>query len=109
MTTQQEVSRDVGSFLKETIDGSMRALLGEEARQATLFHLNVPDYENHPKEFHVHLGVMFKEGAPIIEKVIVKDVYNRLDLRLDESGKFDYEHSMKYAFDEAARRQSKHK
>ena len=106
MPTKQVFSRDVESFFKQTIDASMRDLLGEEARQASMFHLQVPDYEQRPKEFHVHLGVMFKQGAAVIEKVIVKDVYNRLDMRYDEDGKFDYEHSMKFAFEEASRRQS---
>jgi hypothetical protein len=103
---EQEISQEVGSLFKETIDGSMRAVLGEEARKATLFHLQVPDYEKHPKEFHVHLGVMFKQGASVIEKVIVRDVYNRLDMRFDEDGKFDYENSMKFAVKEASKRQS---
>jgi hypothetical protein len=103
---EQEISQEVGSLFRQTIDGSMRAVLGEEARKATLFHLQVPDYEKHPKEFHVHLGVMFKLGAPVIEKVIVRDVYNRLDLRFDEDGHFDYENSMKFAFKEASKRQS---
>src|SRR6266480_3852446 len=93
MTTKQVFSRDVESFFKQTIDASM-------------FHLAVPDYEQRPKEFHVHLGVMFKQGAAVIEKVIVKDVYNRLDMRFDEDGKFDYENSMKFAFEEASRRQA---
>jgi hypothetical protein len=106
---KQEYPQDVRSFLKQTIDGSMRTLLGEEARQATLFHLQVPDYEQRPKEFHVHLGVMFKQGASVIEKVIVRDVYSRLDMRFDDDGKFDYEHSMKYAFEEASRRESEWK
>lgn len=106
MATRQEFSRDVGEFFKQTIDASMRDVLGEEARKATLFHLKVPDYEQHPKEFHVHIGVIFKQGASVIEKVIVRDVYNRLDMRFDENGKFDYEHSMKFAFEEASRRQS---
>jgi hypothetical protein len=106
---EQEISQEVGSLFKQTIDGSMRAVLGEEARKATLFHLQVPDYEKHPKEFHVHLGVMFKQGAQVIEKVIVRDVYNRLDLRFDEDGNFDYENSMKFASKEAYKRQSEWK
>jgi hypothetical protein len=109
MQGEQEISQEVGSLFKETIDGSMRAVLGEEARKATLFHLQVPDYEKHPKEFHVHLGVMFKQGAQVIEKVIVRDVYNRLDMRFDEDGNFDYENSMKFAVKEASKRQSERK
>jgi len=82
----------------------MRDLLGEDGRKATLFHLQVPDYEKHPKEFHVHLGVVFKQSASVLERVIIKDVYNKLDLRYDDDGKIDYEHSMKFAFSEASKR-----
>jgi len=100
-----EPSKEASSFLKESIDGSMRDLLGEDGRKATLFHLQVPEYESHPKEFHVHLGVVFKQGASVIEKVIVRDVYNKLDLRFDDDGTIDYERSMKFAFSEASKRQ----
>jgi hypothetical protein len=103
---KSEVSEEVGSLVKESIDESMRDLVGEEARQAALFHLQGADYQKHPKEFHVHLGVVFKQGASVIEKVIVRDVYSRLDLRFDDDGKVDYESSMKFAFKEASKRHS---
>jgi hypothetical protein len=101
-----EVSEEVGSLVKESIDESMRDLVGEEARKAALFHLQDADYEKHPKEFHIHLGVVFKQGASVIEKVIVRDVYSRLDLRFDDDGKVDYERSMKFAFKEASKSHS---
>jgi hypothetical protein len=101
-----EVSEEVGSLVKDSIDESMRDLMGEEARKAALFHLPEADYGKHPKEFHVHLGVVFKQNASVIEKVIVRDVYSRLDLRFDDDGKVDYERSMKFAFKEASKRHS---
>jgi hypothetical protein len=101
---KQEIPPEVGSFLKETIDGTLRDLLGEESRKATLFHLQVPNYEEHPREFHVHLGGMFKLGAPVIEKMIIRDVYKVLNLRFDDEANFDYEKSMNYAFRVASER-----
>jgi hypothetical protein len=89
---------EAGSFLRETIDTSLSDLLGEQAKSATLFHLNLPDYEKRPKEFHVQLGGIFKLGTPVIEKMIVRDVYKRLNLRFDEQAAFDYEKSMKLAY-----------
>jgi hypothetical protein len=102
----EEISEQVGSVLKETIDGSMRDLLGEEARKAVVFHLQVPDYERHPKEFHVHLGGIFKLGAPVIEKMIVRDVYKQFNLSFDEDRSFDYEQSMHLAVKAASKRQA---
>jgi hypothetical protein len=101
-----EISDEVGSLVKESINDSMRDLIGEDARKAALFRLEVADYEKHPKEFHVHLGVVFKQSASVIEKVIVRDVYSRLDLRFDDDGKVDYERSMKFAFEEASKKHS---
>jgi len=105
----QQVSSEAGSLIRQSIDGSMRDILGEEARKATMFHLKVPDYERHPGEFHVHIGAIFMQGASVIEKVIVRDVYDKLDLRFDEDGKIDYVNSMTLALKEASKRQAEMK
>jgi hypothetical protein len=102
---KEETEMEAGSFFKETIDGALRDLLGEDARKATLFHLQVANYEAHPREFHVHLDGMFKLGAPVIEKTIIRDVYKRLNLRFDDGeASFDYEKSMRHAFKVASER-----
>jgi len=99
----EEASGELRSIVKETIDGSLRDLLGEDGKTAALFHLQVPDYESNPKEFHVHLGGVFNRGAPVIERMIVRDVYKRLNMRFDEEANFDYESAMRFAFDVCSR------
>ena len=92
-----ETFKEVESLIRETIDTSMKDLLGEKGREATMFHVALSDYAKESKEFHVRLFSIFHQGSEVVEKMIVRDLYSRLNIPLKEGSRFDYEESIRYA------------
>lgn len=45
---------------------------------------------DNPRELHRSLRSIFKEGAFILEKVIIKELFRRLDLPYEEQADFDF-------------------
>jgi len=61
--------------------------------QAILFHLKLAQFEQDPNEFHSKLYFIFKGGAICLEKVIVKELFQRLGVTYEEreeGGAFDF-------------------
>jgi hypothetical protein len=78
-------------LLQETIVGSIRDLLGESSMQAILYHVGMDRFAKDPKMFDQKLRDLLQAPAAIIEEVIVKDLFRRLDLLFAPSGTFDFE------------------
>lgn len=78
----------------------MKDLLGEQGAQSTFTHIKLADYDKNPKEFHVRLTSIFNQGSVVIEKMIIKDLYKRLNVPSEGLPGFSYEeavaHAMKY-------------
>lgn len=94
--TSQEM-KEAGVIVKESIDQSMRDLLGGTGAQATLFHIGLSHYESETREFHVRLYSIFRTGSATVERMIVRDLYKRLNIPFDDWSDFDYERSVAYA------------
>jgi hypothetical protein len=52
---------------------------------------------NNPRELHKSLRSIFKEGAFVLEKVIIKELFRRLDLPYEEQADFDFERHINHA------------
>jgi hypothetical protein len=96
LRTNQEM-KEAGLIVKESIDQSMRDLLGGTGAEATLFHVGLSHYESETREFHVRLYSIFRAGSATVERMIVRDLYKRLNLPFDDWLDFDYEKSVAYA------------
>jgi|GEM_PF-3095662 len=92
MMASRELRRAPEAFediLYYSILEGMRNLLGEECMRAALYHLRFTRYTS-PQEFHEKLVKVFKEGAITIERIIVKEMYSRIDLPYVETAQFDF-------------------
>lgn len=77
--------------LEETIVGSLKDLLGESSMRAIIYHLGLERVAVDPREFDLKLRGLLNAPAAIIEEVIVKDLFRRLDLMYAPKGAFDFQ------------------
>lgn len=92
-----EKKAELTDTLKESILEGMRDVLGEGGMRAALFHLQLVQYASDPRTFHGNLHVVFKDGAIILEKIIVKELYRRLGLPFRAGTDFDFEEHVNLA------------
>jgi hypothetical protein len=78
-------------LLEETILGSIRDLLGESSMRAIVFHLNLERVGSDPQAFDKKLRELLNAPASIIEEIIIKDLFKRLDLFYSPKGAFDFQ------------------
>jgi hypothetical protein len=50
-----------------------------------------------PKEFHKKLQAVFGNGATVLEKVIVKDLFRKLNIPYNSQDRFDYGEALEMA------------
>src|SRR2546428_4383908 len=84
------------SMLQLSIGEGIRAALGE----AILGVLNGQGLFNEatdPKEFHRKLQSVFGNGATILEKVIIKDLFRKLNIQYNSQEHFDYGEALERA------------
>lgn len=89
------------SMLQLSIGEGVKAALG----QAILGVLNSQGLFNEatdPKEFHRKLQSVFGSGAGVLEKVIVKDLFRKLNIQYNSQERFDYGESLERAKDACA-------
>ena len=84
------------SMLQLSIGEGVRAALG----QAILGVLNGQGLFNEatdPKEFHRKLQSVFGSGAGVLEKVIVKELFRKLNIPYNSQERFDYGEALERA------------
>jgi hypothetical protein len=84
------------SMLQLSIGEGVKAALG----QAILGVLNGQGLFNEataPKEFHKKLQAIFGNGATVLEKVIVKDLFRKLNIPYNSQQQFDYGEALERA------------
>jgi hypothetical protein len=84
------------SMLQLSIGEGVKAALG----QAILGVLNGQGLFNEataPKEFHKKLQKIFGNGATVLEKVIVKDLFRKLNIPYNSQEQFDYGEALEKA------------
>jgi len=79
------------ALLEDTIMSSIRDLLGESSMRAILFHLNLERLAGDTQMFDKKLRELLNAPATIIEEIIVKDLFRRLDLLYLPRGAFDFQ------------------
>ena len=89
--------RSLDDLLLETIDDVLRQALGEEAVKIiykyieNISHLEREEIAEKPEVFPTELKRLLGSGALLIERLILKNLYSRLQLEFKE--KKDYEFS----------------
>lgn len=72
-------------------------VVGERGMKALLFRIESGQFIDNPEEFHRDLCLIFGETAVILEKVVVKELFRRLDIEYGERGDFDFSVYVKHA------------
>ena len=57
------------------------------------------DNLDNPKEFDRGLQSLFGNGASVVERIVVKDLYRSLSIPYDSAARFDYERSLEKAME----------
>jgi hypothetical protein len=76
--------------LHECILDGLESVLGKSCTRAIVFHIELGDYIDDAGEFHRNLYALLGLGALVLEKVIVKELFRRLDIPYEERGNFDF-------------------
>jgi hypothetical protein len=76
--------------LHECIVDGLENVLGESCTRAIVFHIELGDYIDDPSEFHRNLYALLGLGALVLEKVIVEELFRRLDIPYEQRGNFDF-------------------
>jgi len=76
--------------LRECVEGGLRGVVGERGMKALLFRIECGQFIDNPEEFHRDLCLIFGDAAVILEKVIINELFRRLDIECGERGDFDF-------------------
>ena len=96
----QEVPAEKEEFstmLGECIQYVLKIVLGEKPAQIIFSRLQSLDISTNPRKFHDALYPVFKRGAVVLEKVIVKELFQRLNVPYEEKELFDFESEVNFA------------
>jgi len=103
---------DFEKTLLEAVDCALLTL-GESPRKAVYYHLGkrfqlsreeIPDDTD---KFSDALNTIFGPGAEVIEKLIVKNLYNKLNLNFEEKTRFEIDEYINLAREIAKREQQR--
>ena len=75
----------------ESVQETLRDIVGESPAQALLFHLNFPESAGRSAEFATNLSSLLRDGSPAVESAIVKRLWEKLGLvppRMSDSATF---------------------
>lgn len=67
-------------ILRSATINSLENILGKPAVGALVLHFKIDQMANDPRLMHETLGGVFGNGAAVLEKIILKEFYKRLDL-----------------------------
>jgi hypothetical protein len=82
--------------LKQSISDGIRDSMGPQilAMLQDRGFLNHPDVAN---QFHSQLSILFGNGTSVLEKIIIKELYRRLDIAYNFNTHFDYAAALVHA------------
>jgi len=86
----QTVESEFCEMFHESMLDGLRQVIGESGIRALLFNIESGQYLDHPETFHRNLYAIFNEGAIFLEKVIVKELFRRINVRYEIKGDFDF-------------------
>ncbi|TMI39969.1 hypothetical protein E6H21_07740 [Candidatus Bathyarchaeota archaeon] len=90
---------DFSSIFQESVKDGLRNTLGETVMQTLvpLLKQTLQTYAEKPSEFHRELQFYFGFGALTLERMIVKELFQKLNLHYTSSNELDFETSMRLA------------
>ncbi len=85
-------------LFQSSVRDALSHVLGEDVFQAFIYLSRLDMSSATPKDVHEHLLPIFKDrGTQILEKIILRDLYNRIDRPYREKDVFDFVESIEDA------------
>jgi hypothetical protein len=78
------------ALLEQTIKESVRDLLGESSMLAIMYHLKMDNPAKDPALFHERLYQLLRAPALVVEEMIIKDLFRKLDVQYIPKGEFEF-------------------
>ena len=89
------MAKDFDELLDETVTTTLGQVLGNEPANALMYHMGAKASASGAKEFSGALERITGSGSVIVEKLIVKALYARLGMKLeDHPPSFSFENSI---------------
>ena len=76
--------------LHESILDGLKNVLGESGMNVILLNIELDKCTNNPEALHMSLQDVFKDGACVLEKVIVKELFRKLGIPYGENIDLDF-------------------
>jgi len=77
--------------LHESMLEGLRQIIGDRGIRALLFNIELSQCLDDPEIFYRNLYAVFNEGAIVLEKVIAKELFRRINMPYMLRGDFDFE------------------
>lgn len=90
------VGKAFSSLLFDSICESLEHALGPDVVQI-LVSKRLLDNSNNPEKFEAQLRSIFFDGAKVLERLIIKDLYRKLGISHNSDAGFDFERSIEIA------------
>jgi hypothetical protein len=84
-------------LMNETVETTVRQILGEGAGQALLFHLGAKPSTSDGLEFSERLKRIVGKGAPVVEILILRSLYERIGMNYAEAPEKSFEQEVRRA------------
>jgi hypothetical protein len=92
------MAKNFDQLLDETVTTTLGHVLGNEPANALIYHMGVKASVSGAKEFAGALERVTGSGSVIVEKLIVRALYNKIGIRLEDSLEgFSFENSISRA------------
>lgn len=89
------MAKDFDELLEETVTTTLGQVLGNEPANALMYHMGAKASASGAKAFSGALERITGSGSVIVEKLIVKSLYGRLGMKLEDDGvSFSFENSI---------------
>lgn len=86
----QTVESEFLETLHESMLDGLCQVISDSGIKALFFNIESSQYLDDPETFHGNLYAVFNEGAIVLEKVIVKELFRKLNMPYKVRGDFDF-------------------
>lgn len=94
--------------LRNSMISALRNVLGEGGMNAVLFHTGL-NKTNDTQAIHVKLSSLFGQGTPVLERAIVKELFDEIKIPYHDSNQFDFLGELDDAYQRFAKSQQERK
>ena len=81
----------------ESVVAGLKNVIGESPMKAAIYHIGFSRSTASPEEFSGGLRRVFGPGSAVLEKIVAKELYQRLGLRFQDANNFDFASYVKRA------------